>query len=147
MNSYEDDLRETLKADFESGELREVGESDTVFGALSKAYPANGSKIDWAKVPDSIERIEEDESSQPESFAEFFDEMRLKFCLSGTVLYAGDSATDFALEGSVDAIRRILPKLLEVPQHHYFIGIGYSWCICLTMEGDMAFGLSPRRLG
>ncbi len=73
---------------------------------------------------------------------QFFDDMQSRFELSGPVVYAGDSATDFALQGAVNAIRKALPTLIEVPQHHYFIGPSYSWCICLTMEGDMGFGLN-----
>lgn len=68
--------------------------------------------------------------------------MRSSFHLIGSVIYVGDSATDFALMGTVEVMQRALPIILEVPQHHYFIGPGYSWCICMTMEGDMGFGLS-----
>ena len=144
MNSYEDDLRRALKVEFESGNLRESGACGAVFSSLSKAFPAKGSKIDWAKVPGSVERTEHDEALQPLRFVDFFNEMRLRFSLSGTVVYVGDSATPFALEGSAAAMRRALPLLLEVPQHHYLIGSQCSWCICLTMEGDMGFGFGQK---
>lgn len=140
MTTYEDDLRQALKPAFDAGQICEIGDAAAVFGALSKAYPTSGSKIDWKRVPGAIESAEEDESLQFERFVEFFDEMRSRFDLAGPVTYAGDSATDFALEGTVDAIRLALPVLIEIPQHHYFIGPACSWCICLTMEGDMGFG-------
>jgi hypothetical protein len=140
MSTYEDDLRLALKSEFDANQIREIGNVATVFDLLSKAYPTNGSKIDWKRVPGAIECVEEDESLQLERFVEFFDEMRSRFDLVGPVLYAGDSATDFVLEGKIDAIRRVLPELVEVPQHHYFIGQNCLWCICLTMEGDMGFG-------
>jgi hypothetical protein len=143
MNSYEDDLRNTLKAEFDSGDLRDIGDATGVFELLSKAYPVIGSRIDWDQVPDSIEKTGE-EPLQLERFADFFDQMCSKFGLDGAILYAGDSATDFALEScSIEVIRRALPHLIEIPQHHYFIGPRYSWCMCLTMEGDMAFGFTP----
>jgi hypothetical protein len=140
VSTYEEDLRLALKAEFDAGQIREVGSAADVFGQLSKAYPASGSKIDWKRVPGAIECAEEDESLQLERFADFFDEVRSRFELNGAVLYAGDSATDFALEGTVDAFRRALPELIAIPQHHYFIGPNCSWCMCLTMEGDMGFG-------
>lgn len=140
MNRYERDLRRVLKAQFDAGDLREVGDSDTVFAQRSKTYPASGAKIDWEHVPGAIESSEYDPSLQVERFVEFFEEMRSRFGLTGTVLYVGDSATDFVLEGSVEAFRRALPELVAIPQHHYFIGPDFSWCVCMTMEGDMGFG-------
>jgi hypothetical protein len=140
MSTYEDDLRLALKPEFDAGQIREVGDAANVFGPLSKAYPTNGSKIDWKRVSGAIKSSEEDESVQIERFVEFFDEMRSRFDLAGPVLYVGDSATDFALEGTVEAIRRVLLELVEIPQHHFFIGPNCSWCLCMTMEGDMRFG-------
>jgi hypothetical protein len=140
MSTYEDDLRMALKAEFDTNQIREIGNAENVFGPLLKTYPAKGSKIDWKRVSGAIERTEEDDSLQFDRFVEFFDEMLSRFELAGTALYAGDSATDFALEGTVDAFRRVLHELIEIPQHHYFIGSNYSWCICLTMEGCMGFG-------
>jgi hypothetical protein len=144
MSTYEDGVRSALKAQFDAGELRDVGDAAAVFGSLSSVFPTSGSKIDWRHVPGSVESAEEDASLQRERFVQFFDEMQSRFVLTGPATYAGDSATDFALEGAVDAIRKALPILLEVPQHHYFMGPGCSWCICLTMEGDMGFGRSER---
>lgn len=138
---YEDDLRLALKVEFDAGQIREVGDSADVFGGLSKVYPTSGSKIDWKRVPGAIESTEEDASLQTEQFLEFFDRIRSRFDLAGPVIYVGDGATNFALEGTVDAIRRALPELVEIPQHHYFIGPYYSWCLCMTMEGDMGFGI------
>jgi hypothetical protein len=107
---------------------------------LAGIYPTVGSKIDWKRVPGAIEDFEEDQSRHFVRFIEFFDEMRARFCLDGQVLYVGDSATDFVLAGSMDAMRRVLAVLVEVPQHHYFVGPNGSWCMCMTMEGDMGFG-------
>jgi hypothetical protein len=140
MSTYEDDLRSALKTQFDTGELLDIGDAAAVFSSLSKAFPTSGSKIDWRYVPGSVESAEEEASLQHQRFAQFFDDVRSRFGLSGPVTYAGDSATDFALEGTLDAVREALPALLEVPQHHYFIGPGCSWCICFTMEGDMGFG-------
>jgi hypothetical protein len=92
----------------------------------------------------------EEKSLQIERFIDFFDEMRSRFDLAGPIFYAGDSATDFALEGAIETIRRVLPKIIDIPQHHYFVGPNCSWCLCMTMEGDIGFGrvaTEDRRLG
>jgi hypothetical protein len=121
MSTYDDDIRQALKAEFEAGHLREVGDAADVFGPLAKIYPASGSKIDWQRVPGAVESAEENQSLQSKRFVEFFDEMRSRFELRGPVLYAGDSATGFALGGTIDVMRRALPELFKIPQHHYLL--------------------------
>jgi hypothetical protein len=142
-NFYEAELRKALHAAMESNRIRDLGDSSPFFAQLTKAYPANGSKIDWGRIPDSIERTEEDETFQVEQFVLFFDEVVQKFRLAGDVVYVGDSATDFALAGPMESMREALPELLAIPQHHYLIGPESSWCMCFTMEGDMGFGFHP----
>jgi hypothetical protein len=141
-NFYESELRDALMEYLNSGEIRAIGDSSVVFMGLAGKYPADGSKIDWNRVPGSVRRFEGQDDLQAEKFAEFFEEIAAKFSLSGNVIYVGDSATDFALEGQISTIRKILPELLGVPQHHYFVDPGCSWCMCLTMEGDMGFGFA-----
>lgn len=142
-NFYEAELRKALHAAMASNRIREVGDSAPFFAQLMKSYPASGSKIDWSRVPDSIERTEEDPALQLDQFLSFFDEVVQKAGLVGDVVYVGDSATDFALAGSMERMREALPELLEIPQHHYLIGPESSWCMCFTMEGDMGFGFHP----
>jgi hypothetical protein len=144
VSTYEEDVRSALKDDFAAGHISEADDSEQVFKELGKTYPVVGSKIDWDKIPGSVVDFEGCAELQAEKFCEFFDGIRSKFELSGDVIYVGDSATDFSLLGSIDAIRRRLPDLLEVPQHHYFVGMGCSWCMCLTMEGDMGYGAQPK---
>lgn len=143
-NFYEKELHQKLLREFEAGSIREIGDSSSFFSRLGQSYPVHGSKIDWVNVPDSIERMQSDESNKIESFITFFEEMVRQFRLSGDVVYVVDSATDFALTGEIKAIREAVRELLSVPQHHYFMGPECSWCICFTMEGSMAFGISPQ---
>ncbi|WFU22087.1 hypothetical protein QA649_28835 [Bradyrhizobium sp. CB1717] len=142
MSTYEQDIRRALKDELDSGCLTEIGLADDIFGLLRKAYPSSGSKIDWRRVPGAIECTDRDGSEQTARFLGFFDEMCGRFELSGPVIYVGDSATEFALAGSLETIRRVSPVLIEVPQHHYFVGPNASWCICLTMENDLDFATS-----
>lgn len=142
-NFYEAELRRALQAALESNRIKELGDSSPFFAQLMKTYPASGSKIDWDRVPGSVERFDDEEAIQAVQFTEFFDEIVHKFCLAGDVIYVGDSATDFALTGSMECVREALPELLAVPQHHYLIGPESSWCMCFTMEGGMGFGFRP----
>jgi len=143
-NFYESELRKVLRVDFKAHHIRDLGDSSPFFAQLNKAYPTYGSKIDWGRVPGSIERVGGEESLHGEQFIKFFDLIVEKFSLSGDVVYLGDSATDFALAGSLECVRSVLPELLAVPQHHYLVGLGSIWCACLTMEGEMGFGFSPK---
>ena len=142
-NFYESELRQSLSAAMESNQIREVGDSSVFFAQLMDYYPAKGSKIDWKNIPESVEKIEEDDSLQIERFLEFFDEIVRRIGLTGDAIYVGDSATDFALQAPLTIMREALPELLTVPQHHYLIGAESSWCMCFTMEGGMGFGFRP----
>jgi hypothetical protein len=140
VSTYEEEIRQALKVELDSGCLKEVGPTEHIFGLLIKAYPFRGSKIDWKRVPGTIGCTTGDRSNQSARFAAFFDEMCSRFRLNGPVVYIGDSATDFALAGSIKTMRRVLSVLIDTPQHHYLVGPNASWCICLTMEGDIDFG-------
>ena len=87
------------------------------------------------RVSDAIECADNEGFDRSEKFVEFFDEVCNRLGLKGPVLYVGDSGTDFALAASVERMRRVLPVLLEIPQHHYLVGPNARWCFCLTMEG------------
>lgn len=139
-NFHEAELLKALHPAIVSRRLVSVGDSSTFFARLARAYPVNGSKIDWGRVPHAIERTHE--QSNMEEFVSFFDEVVGKYSLAGEVIYVGDSATDFAFASSVECMREVLPELVAIPQHHYFIGPETSWCMCFTMEGDMGFGFS-----
>jgi len=145
LTTYDDDLRAALADQFRSGELREIGPAEVVLTSLSDLYPVEGAKIDWDRVPGAVGRA--DEAGEVAGFIAFFDEIFHRFGLTGRVRYAGDSGTDIALEGTVEAMRRALPALLEVPQHHYFVSPDHTWALCLTMEGDMDFGYRPPAFG
>lgn len=142
-NFFESELRQSLHAAIASNRIREAGDSSFFFARLMDAYPLSGSKVDWTRVPESIEQIEENSSLQVERFLTFFDEIVQRFGLAGSVVYVGDSATDFALEAQLTYMKEALPELLTVPQHHYLIGAESAWCMCFTMEGAMGFGFRP----
>ncbi|WP_130212637.1 hypothetical protein [Bradyrhizobium genosp. SA-3] len=142
MSTYEDEIRQALKADFDSGSLVEAGDAKDVFRLLATAYPTSGSRIDWARVPDAVECVDAVGPDRPAQFVEFFAEICDHLRLSGPVLYVGDNAPDFAIAASIETMKNVLHVLLEIPQHHFLVGPNGRWCFCLTMEGDIDFGRS-----
>jgi len=140
MSAYEGEIRQVLKVEIDAGRLKEAGAAYDVFELLKNTYPVSGSKIDWKRVPGAIEDCEAGDAEERSRFVEFFDEMCARFGLNGLVLYVGDGLLEFALAASIVDMRQALPVLLEIPQHHYFVGPNASWCMCMTMEGDIAFG-------
>ncbi|VWX61432.1 conserved hypothetical protein [Burkholderiales bacterium 8X] len=137
---FERELRKALQLELASRRIEAIGSSTPYFARLEKCYPAKGSRIDWSKVNRAVGQIEPNAELQQAAFTAFFDVTVEQFSLSGTVLYLGDSATDSAFAAELTAMRQVLPKLLEIPQHHYFVAQSCEWCIFFSMEGDMAFG-------
>ncbi len=143
--SYEDQIRSTLESDFISKSIFEIGDSTPVFSRMGKIFEPKGSKIDWGKVPESIQAYESDENQFNAACLEFFAMIVQKFSLDGSLIYVGDGNTDFAISCSVEKMKTVLGVLLEVPQHHYLIGENFDWCFCFSFEGDMSFGFNPKR--
>lgn len=140
MTTYDDEIYFAIQKYIDNGLVVPSGTSSEIGNKLYASFPFLGSKVDWAALPLSIERQDYEQSSQMESFIEFFNEMRDQFDLSGNVLYLGDDRTDVVLKSSMQVFSEILRTLLDVPQHNYFIDEKFRWCMCFSFEGDMAFG-------
>lgn len=147
MSGYDDDLRVALDGEFSDNRLREVGDGTAEFALLAQAFPTLHSRIDWGRVPGAITFELADDESAHELIQQFIVSLQGKYDLVGPVTFVGDSATGVALQGEIGTFVRILKLLLEVPQHHYFVGAGARWCLCITFEGDVGFGFSPAFLG
>lgn len=137
MGTYQDDLMLALKVDLEAGLLRDIGNSATPFSRLKERFPVSGSKIDWSKVPGALV-----EDLNAADVASRMRAIHRHFKLSSETIYAGDSLTDSAIAGPFDTFVASLPLLLDIPQHHYFMGTDAAWCFVITMECDFCFGLS-----
>lgn len=145
MNYFESQILEEIEPLISSGKLSFLSSCENVFSIIAAKFPISSSRIDWSLVPGSIERFLERGELEVVEFANFFKLVTEKEGLNGPVTYAGDGATDFSVIGSVAVISEIIPSLVSIPQHHFFLGSGGDWCINFTFEGDMAFGYSPRR--
>lgn len=142
MNFFEDNLMESIKYHAEPGSVGIFSDIEGAFKKISNIYPFSGSKILWESVDGSIEKYCDGADFQKNQFQKFFLDTVSQFHLSGGVIYLGDSAIDFGLVGDVGSFIGIIGDIFEIPQHHYFVGADFSWCMSFTMEGGMAFGFS-----
>ncbi len=145
LNYFEENLLVDLENKICSSELHILASSESYFTNLEKHYPIKHNQIDWEKLRIFEKSYEKNLTKQLEieSFIKFFRLMSEKYHLNGEIVWVGDSATDFAISGSIEVMMSCLNRILEIPQHHYFIGSNYIWCLCFTFEGEMFFGVKP----
>lgn len=143
-NYFEAELLKHLHGPLLAGTMVADADSAGYFSRLAQCYPVAGSKIRWSAVAGAIERRENCPDRQLAASGDFFREMVALHGLDGQAVYLGDSAIDFALLAPVSVFALHLEALLSIPQHHYFVAADDAWCMVLSMEGDMAFGLRPQ---
>lgn len=140
-NYWDQQTRSALAPALESGQLTIIDENDVLFAGLRAAFPIKGSKIEWSAVPGSTHLFSE--GGKQEDYEQFFNANASKAGLKTRAYYLSDSALDFAIAGDVGSFGQWLPVILDNPMHHYFCARDFSWCMALTMEGDMNFGFRP----
>ena len=144
MNAYEIELIEALSDN--SGVVTwSHGGATKIFNEILETYPVVGSKIDWSRLANHPEAKVSDLHLHALEFSKFFLRTSRSFSLGGGVTYVGEGLTDFSLHAPIGFIKHRLAAIFSVPQHHYFLGTGLSWCMCFTMEGDMDFAFIKRR--
>ena len=140
--SFEEELLADLDVFIKTGDVSVEESTEVYFRRLAEVFPLGGSKISWDQVPDSIVDTTNTINDVTE-WVNFFNEIVEKKGLSGKLVYINDGAIECALTMSVDILRQCIKQILEYPEHHYFIGENYAWCMTFTMEGDMTFGSKP----
>lgn len=141
MPYHEELLGPALRDAQKAGRIVLDPTSDQFFTRLARNFPANGSKIYWSRIPGAIGTVlDEDGISGALGFT---SAIRRRHALAGPAEYAGDSLTEFVIRGDLDDLIGLLPKLLEIPQHHYVAAANGTWCFCFSMEGDADFGFAP----
>lgn len=140
---FDSELKKSLRKEVFAGRLRFIDCSQRLFEKMARQLPLDGSRVDWARtIRFSEEHFGSDDSAKIR-FMIFFDKCLAQIQLRGDIFYVGDALTELAIAGDQFAMRKALPQILQVPQHHYFMDETVSWCLALSMEGDAGFGLSP----
>ena len=136
MSHFERELRQALSSPLTAGILVIAASECAVADRLERAFPFDGSKIDWGAVKGHIN------GSGESGFRRFFADCRDKLGGDAKAFYLNDDQMDCAIGGSLFAFERHLDAILAVPAHHYFVADDFSWCIAHSMEGDSDFGWS-----
>jgi hypothetical protein len=110
---------------------------EPVFEWMMANLPSTGSRIDWSRVVGDHchwrvagSSLEEVRSVADEAFSKVPQE--------GRVIHAGDSISRFAVTFDAQNYRDVVPALIEIPEHHYFLSEpARDWLLAWTFEGDV----------
>ncbi len=144
MNYFEDELLKDIEYYISKGLVIVENDFEKYFEKLNQTYPIYGSKIDWSFVENSIE-INATDKDYKSQFLNFMAETINNQSLKGECIVVGDSLIDKALKMDVATLNKVIPYVIEIPQHHYIIAGDFSWCMVFTMEQDMCFGFAKNR--
>ncbi|MEZ2575197.1 MULTISPECIES: type IV secretion protein Rhs [Buttiauxella] len=118
---------------------------EPIADSLSDMFDWIGSKIDWNKT---IGHVYQDLGNEKKSWTSLVSSFIHKYAYdlifsSEGIFYINDSSLDFALKIPPDQMDTMLNLLIElVPQHHYFFDINNQWCLVVSSEGYVDFGVS-----
>lgn len=122
-----------------------INEWKPVADILSEAFQWKGSKIDWDSLLRHAERSIKFDSMQVDfDVKEFIKDSGLYEFLSkkDKIYYINDSSLDFAvsLEPKI-FLEFVVYVIHNIPQHHYFFEESAKWCLAITSEGYIDFGV------
>jgi hypothetical protein len=75
----------------------------------------------------------------------YIDKLVDQHGLAGNVVYIGDNLLTYALRFDLGLRDRVVPYLLEIPQHHYFVNLQDRWVVFISFEDDFAFAAYESR--
>jgi hypothetical protein len=144
-NTHNDDLLEAVDTEISNGWIHVAPDSAEFFSKLGAKFPTLDSRIDWSKIPNAVTEYSENVEQQLNDFTSFFNKVVDDYGLQGSVIYAGDGATDSAFILSTNLFKTHIKAFLSIPQHHYVVAENFAWVMVFTFEGDMGFGFAPAR--
>lgn len=142
-STFETELRAALASPVNAGLIEIIPQSDDLAARISTAFPFSGSKIDWRATGGHFSAKEPARDREFAVFSDFFDRRSRELGRETVAYYLNDSQIDCSLRASLWTFSRHLEPIIRVPGHHYFVADDLSWCMTLTMEGDMDFGYAP----
>lgn len=144
---YEEELLVRLGPELERAEVSVGPSSADVVDVIESRFPLVGSKIDWDSVPGAIVKrvMRRENDAYAASALNFVRELLGAGRIDGlqAVLVVGDGPVDVVLSMTVEVLMKCLARILDVPQHTYVTPPDGRWCIVMTMEGDLCFGVAP----
>jgi len=142
-NNYYD--TEIIKDLVESDLYHLVGhkeDQDYYLGLIGMKFYFIGSKIDWERTHNHIGTKYDDTTLICEAITFINNLQEASLIQNEEVIYIGDGGTDLVYTFCLTSLSILLPVFLKVPQHHYFLPLDCRWCICITTENYLDFGIS-----
>lgn len=113
---------------------------------LSNSFDWKGTKIDWSKtLKHKSNQLFGSYSNWLYTIRKFIEDndISTKIRESGDIYYINDSSLNFAVHLKFNQFDSFLALAIEnIPQHHYFFDSSNKWCLVISSEGFIDFGLS-----
>ncbi|TWP23463.1 hypothetical protein ETU10_06970 [Apibacter muscae] len=137
-NYYDSDLINSLEGNIDFKILL----ADNYYNLINNKFPFVGSKIDFSKLKDTQYKKLSIKNKIGDCI-EFIDEVLQidRIDLNQDVIYLGDSLTENVYSFSLKNLDKIIPYILDIPQHHYILSEKMEWCIYISFENYIEFGL------
>lgn len=122
-----------------------IHEWEPIAELLSNAFRWKGSKIDWhSLLIHSEQKIEFDSANIDFCVKAFIQDSGHAACFneSEKVYYVNDSSLNFAVSMEPEILLQFVIYVIHnIPQHHYFFDENAKWCVAITAEGYIDFGV------
>lgn len=117
---------------------------------LSDSFDWKGTKIDWTKTINyKSSQLFGNYSNWLFLIKNFLynNDIFVEIKKSSVIYYINDSSLNFAVQLTNQQFKRFLAFAIEnIPQHHYFFDSSNKWCLVISSEGYIDFGLSQKNL-
>ena len=117
---------------------------------LSDSFDWKGTKIDWTKTINyKSSQLFGNYSNWLFLIKNFLynNDIFVEIKKSSVIYYINDSSLNFAVQLTNQQFERFLAFAIEnIPQHLYFFASSNKWCLVISSEGYIDFGLSQKNL-
>jgi len=142
MSIYDNELLDNLN-EISVGKMLVDRSAYYFFDVLNKEFPICGTQIDWSNIRLFYKKLRDENILS--DFTSCISYLRINHLNKQdvlTIVYIGDSLTEYAYSLSFNDIEEFFSLVNEIPQHHYFMDANGTWCISVNMTGDFNFGFS-----
>ena len=146
--TLDDEIRIKLSQLSDPPEL--VDSWEDIADNLSDSFNWKGAKIDWSKTTSyKSSQLFGNYSDWVSTIREFIanSDIDAEIKMSQDIYYINDSSLDFAVHLKLKQFDSFLAFAIEnIPQHHYFFDFSNKWCLVISSEGYVDFGLSRKKI-
>ncbi|WP_085166132.1 type IV secretion protein Rhs [Gilliamella bombi] len=145
--TFDDEIKIKLSQLSEPAEL--IDNWENIAYQLSNSFEWKGTKIDWSKtLKHKSNQLFGSYSNWLFTIKNFIidNDISAKIRESGDIYYINDSSLNFAVHLKFNQFDSFLAFAVEsIPQHHYFFDSLNKWCLVISSEGFIDFGLSLKK--